>query len=384
MIAEPKIECYDEGTDVEEDTVKSLLEAAFGLPSFLPPDQATDLANGSLSTNHSDEPDHGPPKESICSDGKEGCATDRESKIRVAESQEEQLEKSLNDTSAPNEITDIDHFKQLVRSLVDTSASKETTNTNNFMWDALMGILPEEVKHDIRQWQWVLIVGIIITGLYIACFLVLFISGYQGARESKFLSLEKDAGVCKTVPISTSINTLVDVHGNFDASSAFMRSDALFELHFASYKGDPDTWKVDMKAVTVAITAEIDFLKSISDLPLKILHLSSWRTTIVAKKSGTIRVWFNAYPGYIFNIPNSQLDTKMGSIAEACDRDADVWSYGDGILSLTFNDIWDGSSVDANTGAANITSANKCSSFDLVRNGYDVAYKTVDWTLDLS
>jgi len=93
----------------------------------------------------------------------------------------------------------------------------------------------------------------------------------------------------------------------------------------------------------------------------------------------------------------------MGSIAEACDRDADVWSYGDGILSLTFNDIWDGSSVDANTGAANITSANKCSSFDLVRNGktcfgssflkyffyflsflgYDVAYKTVDWTLDL-
>jgi hypothetical protein len=55
-------------------------------------------------------------------------------------------------------------------------------------------------------------------------------------------------------------------------------------------KGDDKAWRKDMKEVANVINDEISYLKSISDLPLKILHLTSWRKTVKASTSGTIQV----------------------------------------------------------------------------------------------
>jgi hypothetical protein len=78
--------------------------------------------------------------------------------------------------------------------------------------------------------------------------------------------------------------------------------------------------------------------------------------------------WFNAAPEYIFDIPGSQMEAQMGPVSENCGIDPDVWTFNNGILSLTYNGIWDGNTFDAN-GNADLTGVNTCGGFDLLRNG---------------
>ena len=68
-------------------------------------------------------------------------------------------------------------------------------------------------------------------------------------------------------------------------------------MTFLGYLGDNDDFKTDMGKVSTAIQAEMNYLRATSSLPLKMLHLSNWRTNIAATMNGTIRVWFNADPG---------------------------------------------------------------------------------------
>jgi hypothetical protein len=138
-------------------------------------------------------------------------------------------------------------------------------------------------------------------------------------------------------------------------------------------KGDGKTWKKDMASISSVINAEMNYLKSISDLPLKILHLSSWRKSIQATTSGTIQVvrnfspfitlcsfnspphyllslsfslsllskWFNAAPEYILDIPGLQMNVKGGSVADNCGSVGvpDSWNFANGIMSLTYNNM---------------------------------------------
>ena len=117
----------------------------------------------------------------------------------------------------------------------------------------------------------------------------------------------------------------------------------------------------------------MEYLRSISNLPLKILHLISWRKTIDASIAGSIRVWFNADPAYIFDIPGAQLNSFIGTPGNEC-LGPDSWGIKDGILTLNFDDAWDGLSWndDYNEQEADISQTWTCGDFALVANGYNI------------
>ena len=56
------------------------------------------------------------------------------------------------------------------------------------------------------------------------------------------------------------------------------------------YKGDATTYPKDMNKLRDVIFKEMEFLRSISNLPLKIVHLISWRATFGAVNGGEIKV----------------------------------------------------------------------------------------------
>jgi hypothetical protein len=162
----------------------------------------------------------------------------------------------------------------------------------------------------------------------------------------------------------------VDKFGAWDQATTFKYQESLFVVEFTAYEGDEASWATDMDALYSTINSEMEFLRSVSDLPLKILHLISWRKTISASKAGSILVWFDADPAYIFDIPGSQLDSNMGQTGDGC-AENDAWSMKEGILTLSFEDVWVYGTYNSE-GQANISSTWSCSNFDITKNGYNL------------
>lgn len=233
--------------------------------------------------------------------------------------------------------------------------------------------------------------GLIVIFVNITSFAYFLISSYQAKLESEFLSLDEEAGTCNAVTISTSTKLLVDKDGNWDSSTLFKPEAALFVIEFTAYRADDDTWKKDMDKLNDAIVTEMDYLRSISDISVKMLHLISWRKTITATQSGTILVWFDADPTFIFDTPGDQLDSVFGNIGDNCAKN-DGWSMNDGTLSLEFSNVWDGTSF-LSDGRADLSKASPtsagwdCDNFDIAdgQYGYDLAYpsETFNFKVDL-
>eukprot|EP00613_Pedinella_sp_CCMP2098_P062746 CAMPEP_0171983890 /NCGR_PEP_ID=MMETSP0993-20121228/273542_1 /TAXON_ID=483369 /ORGANISM="non described non described, Strain CCMP2098" /LENGTH=509 /DNA_ID=CAMNT_0012636689 /DNA_START=299 /DNA_END=1826 /DNA_ORIENTATION=- len=250
--------------------------------------------------------------------------------------------------------------------------------------------------------------GVIILLINIVAFATFFGISFSSKLKAKFLSLEKGAGVCESITLSTTDMLLLDKNGNWETSAAFQVQEALFGVSFSAYRADGSSWKKDMDMLNTAIQAEMDVLRASSDLATKILHLFSWRKTITATKAGTIRVWFNAAPSYTFNTPAAQLDSLFGEYAKSCANN-DGWSINaDGILTTTFNNVWDGTTCsgrDYATSCANndgwsinadgilTTTFNNvwdgtnlqwsCAGFKITDVGFDTNYPTESFNFDI-
>mmetsp|Transcript_34091 Transcript_34091/g.62334 ORF Transcript_34091/g.62334 Transcript_34091/m.62334 type:complete len:607 (-) Transcript_34091:350-2170(-) len=222
--------------------------------------------------------------------------------------------------------------------------------------------------------------GVIILLINIVAFATFLGISFSSKLKAKFLSLEKGAGVCESITLSTTDMLLLDKNGNWETSAAFQVQEALFGVSFSAYRADGSSWKKDMDMLNTAIQAEMDVLRASSDLATKILHLFSWRKTITATKAGTIRVWFNAAPSYTFNTPAAQLDSLFGEYAQSCANN-DGWSINaDGILTTTFNNVWDGNSKDANDEAVISWT---CTGFQITDVGFDTKYPTESFNFDI-
>lgn len=185
----------------------------------------------------------------------------------------------------------------------------------------------------------ILFAGLVAFLAQLGSFLYFLESSYTAKLASEFLSLDSTAGVCEPVTISETEVYHVDKFGTWDQATTFKYQESLFVVEFTAYEGDEASWATDMDALYSTINSEMEFLRSVSDLPLKILHLISWRKTISASKAGSILVWFDADPAYIFDIPGSQLDSNMGQTGDGC-AENDAWSMKEGILTLSFEDVW--------------------------------------------
>jgi hypothetical protein len=153
-----------------------------------------------------------------------------------------------------------------------------------------------QARKKIASFELLLFVGTVSGAIWAASFIFLFITGYNNALTTEFLSINESAGKCTTIPIKTSASILVDKNGVWETSTKFKSEEALFLLTFTSYSGDSASWVKDMAAVSSVIETEMTYLRSISDLPLKIMHLTSWRKSVLAKMSGEIKIWFHADP----------------------------------------------------------------------------------------
>lgn len=194
-------------------------------------------------------------------------------------------------------------------------------------------------------------------------------SSYRTKMNTEFLSLDSSAGVCEPVTLSKTQAYYLDKYGTWDQAITFKSQEALFVVEFTGYRGDTASWAADMDALYNVINTELKYLRSISNLPIKILHLISWRKTIQATISGSIRIWFNADPAYIFNIPGAQLNSNMGKTGDGC-AESTSWSMDNGVLKLTFDNVWNGSYT--GDGAADISRSWTCANFDIKENGFDV------------
>jgi len=222
-------------------------------------------------------------------------------------------------------------------------------------------------------------IGLIILLINIVTFATFLGTSYASRLKSKFLSLEKDAGLCQSITLSTTDMLLLDKNGNWESSSAFQIQEALFGVSFNAYRADGSSWKKDMGMLNTAIQTEMDFLRTSSDLATKILHLFSWRKTITATKAGTIKIWFNAAPSYTFNTPGTQLDSLFGEYATNC-KNNDGWGINaDGVLTTTFNDVWNGLRDDNDEAIVQWA----CSGFQITDVGFDVKYSTEAFNFDI-
>jgi hypothetical protein len=234
----------------------------------------------------------------------------------------------------------------------------------------------------------ILLAGLIVACVQVAAFAYFLTSSFISKLETKFLSLDASAGVCEQVTLSTTSSLKVDKYGNWDTSASYQSQEALFTVQFNAYKADSNAWGKDMTKLDLIIQTELDFFRSISDLPKKILHLISWRETLEAAKAGTIEIWFTADPKYIFDNPNAQLDAQMGQAADAC-VEPGAWSVKNGVLSLTFDDVWEAGRYDANNYTADLSRASPgtpgwdCATFDITENGYDTSYPTTSFDVNV-
>ena len=136
-----------------------------------------------------------------------------------------------------------------------------------------------------------------------------------------------------------------------------------------------------MAALNAVIKEELDYLRSISDLPLKMMHLISWRKTVVAERTGSILVWFNADPRAFFKLKGLRVATQIGNDAEwengTCVGESS-WSYADGVYRLTFNGVADKDSDEQ----VFLTNAD-CTTFNYEKLGFTWDYPTEDFHLDV-
>jgi hypothetical protein len=175
--------------------------------------------------------------------------------------------------------------------------------------------LLEQIKREIASTPTIFFIGVIVTVCYLSAFYYLLRTGYDNAMGVKFLSLNPENGVCDTIPIRYTTNILVDKHGHWETSSLFRSEEALFEVSFLSYEADDKTWVKDMAKLNAAIQTEMSHLRSTSDLPRKVLHLTSWRSTVPATINGTMRVWFNAKTKNIFGNRCQPKDVRKDKIS---------------------------------------------------------------------
>jgi len=215
-----------------------------------------------------------------------------------------------------------------------------------------------------------LFAGLVAFLLQLGSFLYFLQSSYAAKLASEFLSLDVTSGVCEPVTLSETKVYHVDKYGTWDQATTFKAQESLFIVEFTAYEGDEASWGTDMNSLYSIINNEMEYLRSISDLPLKILHLTSWRKTLMASKAGTILVWFDADPTYIFDIPGSQLDSNMGQTGDDCASN-DAWSMKDGILTMSFEDVWAYGEYDT-YGQADISTSWTCPNFDITQNGYNL------------
>lgn len=209
--------------------------------------------------------------------------------------------------------------------------------------------------------------GAVILFLNLGLFIYFLTTSYISKLETKFLSLDQDAGVCESVKLSTTEVLLLDKNGYWETSASFQIQEALFSVSFSAYEADDKSWKKDMDQVYEAINAEMTVLRTTSILSDKILQLISWRKTIQANQAGTLMIWFNAAPQYIFNTPGAQLDTMIGLKSDNCVSN-DAWSINaEGVMSLVFNDV----------------STFNCNTFEITDVGYDVDYPTEDFSMSV-
>jgi hypothetical protein len=204
---------------------------------------------------------------------------------------------------------------------------------------------------------------------FAAIFVSIMYATYTSSVNAAFLSLSKEAGTCSTVPITTTQGVLLDSFGHWETDSKFVKQEALYYVQFSEYDGDNPSWAIDMADLNAVIHAELELLKATDDFRLKILHLTSWRKTINAKKGGTMRIWFNADPAAIFNFADHRFQAYIGTPSDEC-RTIDAWRYSGGKYTLTINDVWNGagSAVSASH-PGNLT--HQCPSFDLLQLGFN-------------
>jgi hypothetical protein len=198
---------------------------------------------------------------------------------------------------------------------------------------------PNSLKSVQNTWL-LLSIGVFAQAAWLFFFIFTTLQSYNSKMSSPFLSLEADAGVCTSVTITNSGVAHIDVNGYWDTALEYDSTEPAYTVWFSEFEADTSTWAADMENLADAVNTELTFLKSISDLPTKILHLSSWRKTIQAGKKGEFTVLFNADPGWIFDMTSMNLESIIGKESDNCDSQ-DSWSYENGKFSLGFP-YWDG------------------------------------------
>jgi hypothetical protein len=233
-------------------------------------------------------------------------------------------------------------------------------------WSSYFPDQMQNVEHPKTQFFCGSFLQVALGGMFVA-FLV---TSYSSTVNSAFLSLDEDAGTCSFVPITTTQGVNLDSSGHWETDRLFAEEETLYHIQFNEYDGDDDTWGKDMKNLNAVIDAELDFLRSIDDLAIKIMHLVSWRATIEATVKGSMTIWFNTNPTFLFDFNDNQLLTYIGIPADGC-LSTSAWTFSGGKYTLTFPDVWDGSgkgSVSADN-PGNFT--HSCASFDLVELGFN-------------
>ena len=207
-----------------------------------------------------------------------------------------------------------------------------------------------------------LLIGLVAMVAQIVAFAYFLYSSYSSKLEKEFLSLDNNAGICESVTLSETNVFYVDKYGSWDQAASYKSQESLFVVRFTGYRGDESSWAADMNVLYSVINIEMNYLRSISDLPTKILHLNSWRRTIAATRAGSFQVWFNADASDMFNMPNSQLASWMGHWSSDC-QTSDAWNLNEGVLSLIFDEVYDEAS-------AEVTYV--CDTFDITDVGFDI------------
>ena len=99
--------------------------------------------------------------------------------------------------------------------------------------------------------------------------------------------------------------------------------------------------------------------------------------------SGSLMVTFNAGIASILDLENHQFSSTIGNYGDAC-KDQDRWSYKDGLYTLVFNDVWDGSGSSTAYDPGNFTSAYEdCPSFQLTDVGFSWGYPTKTFIMEI-
>jgi hypothetical protein len=154
---------------------------------------------------------------------------------------------------------------------------------------SIAGAVHPDIKK-ITNTRAILLAGLVAFFAQLGAFIYFLRSSYVAKMGSEFLSLDTSAGACESVTLSKTQVYYVDKYGTWDQATTFKSQESLFVVEFTAYRGDEASWTSDVDALHSAINTEMDYLRSISDLPVKILHLISWRKIIPATMTGSILV----------------------------------------------------------------------------------------------